>query len=114
MSKLLWEPSEERIRQSNMYRFMQQVNDRYGLQLFDYNDLYTWSIDHLEDFWAFFWEFAGIISSEKYSRVIDDPLKMPGAKWFGCARLNFAEHLLRFRDDSRHWFLRQKVGNPCE
>ena len=100
MTKCLWEPSEERIKQTNMYRFMQSVNEKYGKQLSNYNSLYQWSIEHLEDFWALMWDFAKIRSSRPYDQVLDDPLKMPGAKWFEGARLNFAENLLRFRNDN--------------
>ncbi len=79
---------------------MQSVNEKYGKQLSNYNSLYQWSIEHLEDFWALMWDFAKIRSSRPYDQVLDDPLKMPGAKWFEGARLNFAENLLRFRNDN--------------
>lgn len=45
------------------------------------------------------WKYTGMISSAPYTKVIDDASKMPGAKFFPGARLNFAENLLRFRDD---------------
>ncbi|WP_306304118.1 acetoacetate--CoA ligase [Desulfosarcina cetonica] len=56
-------------------------------------------MDHIADFWDLFWNFAGIITSKPYTQVVDDPTKMPGARWFGGAELNFAENLLRYRDD---------------
>jgi len=99
MSELLWEPSEQRIKSSNMYRFMQGVNEKHGTQLADYESLHQWSTDNLESFWAEMWDFAEIRASESYKQVIDDPEKMPGAHWFSGSRLNFAENLLRFRDD---------------
>jgi acetoacetyl-CoA synthetase len=99
MTKHLWKPSAERIEQSNMMRFMQRVNEKYQIDLNDYPALYRWSIDHIAEFWAEMWDFAGIIASEPYWAVIDDLSKMPGAKWFSGARLNFAENLLRYRDD---------------
>ena len=99
MSKLLWEPSEEQIKTSNMYRFMQVVNDKYNREFNDYASLYDWSIENIPDFWATMWEFADIIASKPYDQVIDDVTKMPGARWFSGARLNFAENLLRYRDD---------------
>ena len=100
MAKLLWEPSEERIKQTNMYRFMQAVNEKYGKNFSDYDGLYQWSIDNIEDFWAIMWDFANIKASRTYDQVIDDPAKMPGAVWFKGSRLNFAENLLRFRNDN--------------
>ncbi len=99
MAKLLWQPSEERIKSSNMYRFMQFINDRYAKDFADYSDLYQWSIDNISDFWASMWELAEIKTSKPYDRVVDDLHKLPGARWFPGARLNFAENLLRFRDD---------------
>jgi acetoacetyl-CoA synthetase len=99
MAKLLWKPSEERIKRTNMYRFMNQVNKKYGKGFTEYTPLYQWSIENLADFWSSMWEFAEIIASKPYDRIIDDPSKMPGARWFSGARLNFAENLLRYRDD---------------
>ncbi|MBF0469584.1 MAG: acetoacetate--CoA ligase [Desulfamplus sp.] len=100
MAKCLWKPSEERIRQTNMYRFMQTVNEKYGKTLSDYDGLYQWSIENLEQFWALMWDFAKIRASRSFDRVIDDSQKMPGAKWFEGSMLNFAENLLKFRNDN--------------
>ena len=97
--KMLWQPSAAFTEKSNMVRFMNEVNRRHGLSLSTYGELWQWSVDHIPEFWGLFWEFAGIIASKPYDRVVDDPGKMPGAKWFAGAELNFAENLLRFRDD---------------
>lgn len=78
---------------------MQIVNQRYNKAFSTYNELYRWSIEQIPDFWKEVWDFVGIHASEPYTRVIDDIHKMPGAKWFEGARLNFAQHLLRHRDD---------------
>jgi len=99
MAKKLWQPSVERIHNSHMYRFMTGVNEKHGLECTAYDDLYQWSIQHIPDFWAAMWDFADIRASRPYDRVVDDPTRMPGARWFPGARLNFAENLLRFRDD---------------
>ncbi|MBI9084823.1 MAG: acetoacetate--CoA ligase [Desulfobacterales bacterium] len=99
MGKLLWEPSETRIKSSNMYRFMTLINEKYGQQLNDYADLHRWSIEHIPEFWQEIWDFVGVRYSAPYTQVIDDVEKMPGAQWFPGARLNFAENLLRFRDE---------------
>ncbi len=99
MPKPLWQPPAERIKASNMFRFMQQVNSTFGTDFADYPALYQWSVDNIADFWGEMWRFADIKASQKYSQVIDDPDKMPGAHWFSGSRLNFAENLLRHRDD---------------
>ena len=99
MAKLLWEPSEERIQGTNMYRFMNFVNTKFDQNFTEYAPLYQWSIDNIPDFWAAIWEFVEINASKPYDQVIDNVKKMPGAQWFSGSRLNFAENLLRFRDD---------------
>jgi acetoacetyl-CoA synthetase len=99
MSKPLWVPSPQRIKDSNMYRFMQTVNRNQGTHFTDYDGLYRWSVENIAAFWAELWGFAGIIASKGFDRVIDDPTKMPGAHWFAGSRLNFAENLLRYRDE---------------
>ena len=99
MDKLLWKPSEERIKNTNMYRFMNFINEKFNKDFTEYEPLYKWSVDNIPDFWASMWEFVDIKHSKKYDEVVDDPYKMPGAKWFSGARLNFAENLLRYRDD---------------
>ncbi len=99
MSRLLWTPSSQRREASNMYRFMQRVNASRNLSLKEYSDLYTWSVENVSDFWTEIWKEEGIHYSKSYTRVVDDENKMPGARWFEGARLNFAENLLRYRDN---------------
>ncbi len=99
MGKMLWKPAEESIRQTNMFNFMNAVNAHHGLHLTQYTDLYQWSIDHISDFWSLLWDFVKIKASVPYTEVVDDPTRMPGAKWFVGSKLNFAENLLRYRDD---------------
>lgn len=99
MAKLLWTPSDERIKGTNMYRFMNFINEKYNKKISEYKHLYEWSIENIPDFWVSLWEFADIKASKQFDQVIDDLNKMPGAKWFSGARLNFAENLLIYRDD---------------
>ncbi len=99
MKSPLWTPSEERIRDANITRFIAAVNARYKLNLTAYAELYRWSVENIADFWAAMWDFAGIKASKRYDEVVEDVSVFPGAKWFPGARLNFAENLLRFRDD---------------
>jgi acetoacetyl-CoA synthetase len=78
---------------------MNFVNAKFNQNFTEYASLYQWSIDNIPDFWAATWEFVEIKASKSYDQVIDDVTKMPGTKWFSGSRLNFAENLLRFRDD---------------
>jgi acetoacetyl-CoA synthetase len=99
MTELLWEPSAERAHSTNIYDFMQRVNERHGKGFATYDDLYQWSIDDSPAFWATLWDYGRVIYSRPYDQVVDDVHKMPGARWFQGATLNFAENLLRYRDD---------------
>jgi len=95
----LWNPSEERKQQANITHFIKTVNSHHGLKLDSYGELYQWSVENIPDFWAEVWDFAEIKASKPYKQVIEDLTRFPGAKWFSGARLNFAENLLRYRDD---------------
>lgn len=95
----LWTPTSERVENSNIMRFIEVVNRSYTLGITNYHELYQWSIDYREDFWKLVWEFGGVISSKSWERVLDDQPGMIGAKWFVGSELNFAQNLLRFRDD---------------
>jgi acetoacetyl-CoA synthetase len=97
-SKPLWVPSEERIKSSNLTKYYEFLRNEYELTLSDYSDLHKWSVTEIETFWESIWKFSGIIYSNPYERVLDKRV-MPGAKWFEGARLNFAENLLKYRDD---------------
>jgi acetoacetyl-CoA synthetase len=99
MTAPLWTPTPDQIERANMTRFIGFVNERYKLDIKDFSELYDWSITSIADFWAAWWDFSGIIYSKPYTQVVDDPYKMPGAKWFEGAELNFAQNLLRYRDD---------------
>jgi len=82
-----------------MTKFMESVSKRYSADIHAYRQIYDWSINEIPEFWASMWEFAQIKASCSYDEVVDDLTKFPGAKWFNGARLNFAENLLRYRDN---------------
>jgi acetoacetyl-CoA synthetase len=98
-SKILWQPNNMLARQSQMFDFMQRINKKFGCNFQEYYDLHQWTVDHIPEFWGEFWEYTNIIHSAGFKHVVDDPKKMPGARWFEEARLNFAENLLQRRDD---------------
>jgi len=99
MRKPLWVPSKERVEKANVTRFIDLVKKRHRLKISSYNGLYKWSVERISDFWAAMWDFADIKASRRYDRVVDDLSRFPGARWFVGSRLNFAENLLRYRDD---------------
>ena len=93
MTEPIWRPSPQRIATSNMQQFLTRHGQKLGSE--DYPGLYQWSVDDPGAFWAAAWEFFGIRSQSDCSRVVDDPQRMPGARWFEGATLNFADNLLR-------------------
>ncbi|WP_417532670.1 acetoacetate--CoA ligase [Marinobacterium stanieri] len=99
MTAPLWTPSQARCNETRIMDFMQQLNQQHGLELNDYKSLYDWSLSSNETFWDALWQYAGVIASHKGDRVLEHPDRMPGARWYPEARLNFAENLLRYRDD---------------
>jgi len=99
MKTPLWTPSEERKQQASITRFMKAVNARNNLNLDSYADLHRWSVEHIPDFWGMMWDFGEVKASRRFDKVVDDLTIFPGTKWFPGARLNFAENLLRYRDD---------------
>jgi len=89
----MWEPSPEQLQSVEMARFMDWVAARRGEPFADYDELWRWSVDELEEFWASVWEFCGVRASKPYERVLASR-EMPGTRWFEGAQLNYAENLL--------------------
>jgi len=102
----LWIPSAERKEKANLTGFIEMVNRRHQKDFKTYAELYQWSVEAISDFWADLWDFAGIKYSRGFDTVVDDLSMFPGAKWFPGARLNFAENLLRYRDDRTAFIFR--------
>ncbi len=110
MAEKLWEPSQERIEQTELLRFMRTVNERFGTDFHDYWPLWQWSVDKIPDFWAAVWDFVGIQADKPYETVVDDLNAFPGANWFAGAELNFARNLLRFRDEREALIFQPEQG----
>src|SRR5688500_10260140 len=99
MTQALWQASKERIEQSNLMGFMRAVERDFKVNIADYRALYQWSIENPQEFWQAIWRFGGVRGTLG-AVALRDGYKMPGAQWFPEARLNFAENLLRTRDDA--------------
>lgn len=106
MKTPLWQPSEERSRAAAITGFMNLVNERHDKQFATYNELYEWSVDRIPEFWAAVWDYVGVKASRGYDAVVDDVNRMPGTQWFMGARLNFAENLLRYKDERTAFIFR--------
>jgi acetoacetyl-CoA synthetase len=89
----LWTPSPERAAKTELARFMKLAGQS------SYADLHRWSIEHSADFWNAVWDFSAV-RGEKGGEVVVDATRMPGAKWFPQATLNYAENVLRNRSSA--------------
>ncbi|HEX3392585.1 MAG TPA: AMP-binding protein, partial [Solirubrobacteraceae bacterium] len=95
----LWKPSAEQMATARMTHFMGWAGARHAREFADYDALWQWSIDELEEFWGDVWEYCGVCASAPYERVLARA-EMPGANWFEGTRLNYAENLLRRKLDA--------------
>ncbi|XP_048467670.1 acetoacetyl-CoA synthetase-like [Rhincodon typus] len=99
-SKVMWYPDSKR--NTHMDRFRNLINDKFGLQLANYNELYHWSVENYPEFWAEFWKFSGLVYSQHYSEVVDRTKGIADVpEWFKGSRLNYAENLLKHKDDDK-------------
>ena len=99
MKKPLWTPSPQSAAEANLTKFREQANLKNRLSMTTYEELYQWSIDDRPAFWETMWDFGGVIHSQPFTSAGENLDQMPGSKWFPGAKLNFAENLLRYRDD---------------
>ena len=106
----LWSPSQERIADTNMYQFMQAINAKHQLDMQSYADLHAWSVADIANFWQEIWQLGGVISTTPATSLLEDGNKMPGAKWFAGSKINFAENLLKYRDDRTALVFRGEDG----
>jgi acetoacetyl-CoA synthetase len=95
----LWQPAPERAKASRLTAFIRHVGRRHGVGATDYAALHAWSVSERADFWSSVWDFCGVKAQHRGSVVLVDGDRMPGTRWFPEARLNFAENLLKRRDD---------------
>jgi acetoacetyl-CoA synthetase len=98
--KPLWSPSPGRVAATDMAAFMRDAGERWNRRFGSYQELHDWSIAEPEQFWRSLWSHAKVAALTQGARGIADPDQMPGARFFPDARLNFAQNLLRRRDDT--------------
>ena len=95
---LLWEPSNEIKSRSNISSYINWLGAQRNLQFGQYDDLWEWSVENIEEFWGSIWDYFLVKSSSPYTRVTSQE-NMPYTEWFEGSKLNYAEHALRKRDD---------------
>ena len=98
--EIIWQPSNESKKSSNLSRFIELVNQRYSQSIkTEYQDIWNWSVNNIESFWSLIWDFTEI-KGIKGTKISENLGLMPGAKFFPEAKLNYAENLLRTPDDT--------------
>jgi acetoacetyl-CoA synthetase len=98
MNKRLWTPTLKQISNSNLYEFITFLA-KDGHQIEDYQDLYEFSIRLPQLFWKYLWDFGSFIQHQNHSSVLSNGESMLEAQWFSGAKFNFAQNLLKYRDD---------------
>jgi acetoacetyl-CoA synthetase len=114
MEKPLWVPSQERIDRANLSRFIKFVQSECDVVIDKYVDLYDFSIRYPEKFWTAVWDFCGIRANGERTPVLFDADRMPGARWFPKVQLNFAQNLMRYRDERIALQFRNESGHQEE
>lgn len=98
--RILWEPSTKFVENSNLKKYENWLLEEKGLSFENYHELWSWSNDHLEDFWLSLWQYFGIKSDGGFEQVLSGE-DMPTARWFEGAKLNYAEHIFEQYSDDR-------------
>ncbi|MDP6963890.1 MAG: acetoacetate--CoA ligase, partial [Planctomycetota bacterium] len=98
MTSPLWQPSPDAIQESQMVKFAKRAEVFFDNEEICYDKLWRWSVDNREQFWSQVWQQLDVIGEPGNQILANDA--MPGAEWFPHARLNFAENLMRRRDDA--------------
>jgi acetoacetyl-CoA synthetase len=107
----LWQPTNAFKQQSRLQQYMNWLAENAGLQFHAYADLWAWSVNEPEDFWASIWNYFEVIAHQPYQRVLsEDP--MPDARWFEGSTLNYAEHVFRQANDQHPALVFQSEKQP--
>jgi acetoacetyl-CoA synthetase len=95
----LWEPPAELVERARLTEYMRWLAAERGLELADYDELWRWSVEDIEGFWASIWDFFEVQADGGYDGVLGNR-EMPGAEWFAGSRLNYAEHVFSRKKDT--------------
>jgi acetoacetyl-CoA synthetase len=109
MTEPIWSPGPARRQTANIRRFIELARSELDPGIQDYWSLHRYSITHPAEFWRAVWDFCGIVGTPG-DTVVEHFDRMPGARWFPSARLNFAENLLRYRDDQPAILFKSETG----
>ncbi len=100
LGDVLWEPSEAAKERANLTSYMRWLREHKGLDFADMGQLWRWSVTELEAFWGSIWEYFDVQATRPYTTVLAER-RMPGARWFVGAELNYAAHIFRAASPDR-------------
>lgn len=105
----IWRPSEERIKKSGVWKFNHWLKQKKGLQFANYEEMWKWSVEELAQFWEAVSQYTGVLYEKSYEQVLDDK-RMPGAKWFTGATLNYTQNVFaQSRGEETALFVRSET-----
>ncbi|WP_085993532.1 acetoacetate--CoA ligase [Oceanobacillus senegalensis] len=110
---LLWKPDKKRSQHSKLFQYMKWLNTEKSLSFHDYQSLWQWSVDNIEDFWESIWKYFGIKSKNPYQTILSTH-KMPGAKWFPESTINYTEHIFKERKENHTAIIHTSELRPKE
>ena len=113
MTDPIWSPGPVRRQTANIRRFLDLARNELDPGIHQYRDLHRYSIQNPSEFWRAVWDFCEIVGTPG-TTVLENPDQMPGARWFPDARLNFAENLLRHRDDTPAIIFKSETGETAQ
>ena len=97
--KVLWRPSSKIKEESNLNQFIKNFVDEFKNQSdVKYEELWKWSIEKPEKFWDSIWDYSNVLG-EKGEILLKDKDKMPGARFFPNAKLNYTENVLKNKNE---------------
>ncbi|EQA45680.1 acetoacetate-CoA ligase [Leptospira broomii serovar Hurstbridge str. 5399] len=99
MNEPIWNPNTEQIANSRMTNFQRFVEKKTGKSFLSYSELHSWSVTSSADFWGLLWQYAPVIHSHPYEEIFRKGKTFRDVRFFPGAKLNFAENLLRRKDD---------------
>lgn len=93
--KLLWKPDPKLARKTRIASYLSWLENR-GIVFEDYQDLWKWSVDDLEAFWATVWKYFNVSDADY---IVLEERKMPGATWFAGSDVNFAQRVFAAKQE---------------
>ncbi len=111
--RLLWTPTTETQKNSNLSQYLQWLAKNNNLHFSDYHELWKWSTENIGAFWKSLWEYFSIAHDGKFTQVFSDD-RMPYTKWFDGTKINYAEHIFRMERNDQPAIIFKSETTPIQ